>query len=250
MPSLFFLFLTFFTITSAQAGEWKFALGGEYISRVTKRGVVLYNSYQVFPIWALDLGTPNLQLVGSSLNYKLANKAETLRWRSRLVPNSTPDRPLFESRGVRQIESRKRTRTAEVDNFFEFHLPELMEIRLEISQDISVHKGTYAEIMSRFILGNWWKKKNGPMIQPALFASSVMGTAAHNEYLYGRGARRSGATNWTWGLLVGSPGAVDTFWPTFQITRFHVIGPAASGSLVEGKKSGTQVLVLAAFRIF
>lgn len=235
---------------AAIASNWKVAFGGEYLSQSTKRGTVLYDSFQVIPIWALDLGSPDLQLVGTSLYYKRTWADGRVRWRTRLVPNATPDRPLYETNGNRQGADRKRTRTGEWDNFFEFHIKDLAETRLELSQDISAHKGTYFELSQRLILGGWWERNGAPMLQPALFMSLGGGSAAHNEYLYGRGAGSGGFTNWGGGLLVGSPGAIDTFWPTIQITRWQNFGPAKRGAFVGGKNSGVQIIALAAFRIF
>jgi hypothetical protein len=233
-----------------KSGDFGGAVGAEYLSNITKRGVVLYNSFQVIPIWALDLGSPNFQLVGTTLNYKKSFQKDTIVWRTRLVPSATPDKPLYTTQGNIQPNSKKRTPTGEWDNYLEIHVRNRAESRILISQDISVHKGTYLEFMQRIVLGNWLERNGKPMLQPALFASVGWGSAGHNNYLYGRGAGLAGFTDWSYGLLVGSPGAIDTFYPTLQITRFHVLGPAKSGTFVEGRASGTQVIALAAFKIF
>lgn len=88
------------------------------------------------------------------------------------------------------------------------------------------------------------------MLQPALFSSIGWGSADHNGYFYGNEKSTSGFTNYSYGFLIASPGAIDSFYPTLLITRYHVMGSFKSGSKLYGKNSGTQVVALGAFRIF
>ena len=66
--------LTFLFATHSQADFFKkedfvVALGGQYSSLLERRGMIVYDGYQAFPIYSVNVFNPDLQLVGSTLNY-------------------------------------------------------------------------------------------------------------------------------------------------------------------------------------
>jgi hypothetical protein len=205
----------------------------------------------VIPIYSVNLFNPNLQLVGSSLNYRWGSYTDTLTIRARFNLDSTNDSPLYET-AEKKASRVRRQGTSEVEGFIEWRPLEILELKLSLAQDVGVHKGTYAEIGARFIMANLLLKENGlAMIQPALFTNLGGGTESHNAYLYGRGAG-GGLSNYAYGLSISSPAVIDTFYPVVKITRFGMVGDKVrSAQFVRAnERDSWQALALAAFKIF
>jgi hypothetical protein len=231
--------------------DFAVALGAEYLSQLERRGIIVYKGYQVFPIYSVDLFNPDLQLVGSSLNYRWRLDSQALTLRTRLSIDSTNDSPLYETK-EKKTDRIRRTSTSEVEGFLEWRALSYMELSASISQDIGAHGGTHGEVGTRLILGNFvQREERGAMIQPALFGTLGLATKRHNEYLYGNGAEK-GLSHYTFGFSVSSPAVIDTFYPVLKISRFGLLGNKnRSAAFVRSdEKDSWQILALAAFRVW
>lgn len=227
------------------------ALGVEYVSLLERRGMVVYDGYQIFPIYSVDLFNPNLQLVGSSLNYRWRSENQGLTLRSRLNFDATNDSPLYET-AEKEADRIRRKTTNEIEGFLEWRAFSQLELNANISQDIGAHGGTHGELGTRIILGNFYKREGrGAMIQPAFFGYLGAATKNYNDYLYGLGAE-GGISHYAYGFSISSPAVIDTFYPVFKVTRFGLIGDGnRSASFVRAEERDSwQILALAAFRIW
>jgi len=235
---------------SFSSKNFKVAIGGEYLSLLAKRGVVTYGSYQIIPIYAVDVFHPDLQIVGSSLNYKMAWDGDKYLVRFRYSHNAAGDRPLYET-AEKETQRVRRTRTAEVESFFEYTLLPWAELHFSVSQDISVHRGTHGSFGTRLILGNYWMKGERPMIQPAIFLEGGLASKSHNQYFYGEGAR-GGLSNYSVGFSVSSPAVIDRFYPVLRVSRAGILGKEnRSASFIRSsERSHWQIIALGAFRIW
>lgn len=234
-----------------QKKDFAVALGAEYISLLERRGMIVYEGYQLFPIYSVDLFNPDFQLVGSTLNYRWRSEDRRLTFRSRLNLDSTNDSPLYET-SEKEKDRIRRSTTSEIEGHVEWYAFQQLELSGNIGQDIGAHGGTHAEITTRVIVGNFWRKENGgAMIQPAFFGTLGGATESHNRYLYGTGAE-GGLSHYAYGFSISSPAVIDTFYPVLKITRFGLLGDSnRSASLVRSdEKEGWQALVLAAFRVW
>jgi len=254
---LFFItFLGFAVSSTANASffskeNFAVALGAEYVSLLERRGIIVYNGYQIFPIYSIDLFNPDLQLVGSSLNYRWRTSDQALTVRTRFNFDSTNDSPLYET-AEKKTNRIRRTMTSEVEGFLEWRALSHLELTTNISQDIGAHGGTHGEVGARVILGNFLQRENrAAMIQPALFGIFGVATKNHNKYLYGVGAE-GGLSHYAYGFSISSPAVIDTFYPVLKITRFGLLGDKnrSAAYVRSGEKDSWQVLALAAFRIW
>lgn len=100
--------------------EINLSLGAEYLSNLSKRGMTLYDSHQVIPIYAVDFGRNDLVIVGSGIYYH-NDINRYVRYRSILKFNATGDQPLYETGGVRSLMTRPTTH--EWDNVVELAAP-------------------------------------------------------------------------------------------------------------------------------
>ena len=234
----------------ANASDWswkhyKLSVGAEYLSNLTKRGATLYDAYQVIPIFAIELLHPNLEIIGSSINYQYRLN-DHLLYRTRLALGATGDQPLYETTLAAPT---PRDSTNEFDTFLELGWPGWGEITLQHSQDLKAHNGFYTEVQVRAVLPGFTVKNR--FFEPGIFASYGGGDEEHNEYLYGSGAGKLGATNYSVGLSISSPPEIDHFFPVFKFTYYELIGAAnRNASLVRDKTSGIQVLALFAVGVF
>jgi len=195
-------FLGFLAVVSAlfsapaqvQALEFNLSLGAEYLSNLSKRGMTLYDSFQVIPIYALDLGSNDFVIVGSGAYYR-NDLTDQIRYRSIINFNPTGDKPLYETNGVKA--DTPRPVTYEWDNVIEFEVPGRGEASVALSQDLNAHKGRYIQTGMRLISyrPSWWAQK----LEPAVFGTIGGGTEAHNRYLYGAGAE-SGLSHYEYGF--------------------------------------------------
>jgi outer membrane scaffolding protein for murein synthesis (MipA/OmpV family) len=226
------------------------ALGGQYMSLIERRGIIVYDGYQAFPIYSVNLWNPNLQLVGSTLNYRWSLLEDTLVLRARANFDATNDEPLYETDEKEEDRIRRKT-TNEVEGFVEWRAAKLLELNANISQDVGAHGGTHAEIGTRIILGEYIKKNKSYMIQPALFASIGAASKDYNEYLYGSGAV-SGVSHYSAGFSISTPAVIDYFYPVFKATWFGLIDSEnRNASYVrKNEKDSFQILALFAFKVF
>lgn len=256
MSKIILLFTFFFSLTSHCADldlSWDKvhgAIGAEYFSNMSKRGIITYGGQQLIPIYSLDLGSPDLQLVGSAITFRTPLKDENWLFRSRLYFDSTLDQPLYFTEEEKKEDRVRREITHELDLFLEYRFQQRGELTLMISQDLSAHSGTYGEISGRLVLGNFLPKNNSSLLQPALFATLGGGTQNHNSYLYGEGASGLSLTNYSVGLSISSPAVIDIFYPVVKITYFKVLGDENRSASHVKERSGWQALALFAFRVF
>ncbi len=230
--------------------KFQVALGLQADSLIYKRGIITYEGPQAFPIYAVSLFHPDLILAGSALYYKQRVLYENLYFRTRLNVNSTNDTPLYFT--TEKEEDRiRREDTTELDLFLEYLMPNESFLRLNLSQDLVAHKGHYLELRARLGLLNLIKNEGErALIQAGLFVAAGYGDQRHNEYFYGQGANKSGVNNIEYGISVVSPKVIDLFWPTFTISRFHLLGEEnKNGSFVQELK-GWSAQALFAFKVW
>jgi len=240
-------------ITTVQATDkwkynyFKFSIGAEYLSNLNKRGATFYDSYQVIPIFSIDLFSKDLFIVGTSLNYrhKINNY---LLYRAKLNINATGDKPLYKT-GLEINKLDQKAKTNEIDNILEIRSKKQGEISLLISKDLQAHNGSYLELKIRKIAFN---QKVGKLnFQTALFTSIGAGTKAHNKYLYGEGSSAFSLTNYSYGLSISAPPAIDYIYPVLNIKRYGILGSKnKNASLVRDNNSNWQIIALFAFNIF
>ncbi len=228
---------------------FKIALGGKFQSSLQKRGAIFYRSWQLTPIWAIDLFHPSLQIVGSTLLFS-HHLTDWLRYRSRFALSATGDRPLYLTGGMGEGPQNQRKGTMELDQFLELRDPLRGELRFQVSQDLSAHGGTHLEAKLRAVVANIeWKPEL--ILQPALTAALGLGSQSHNEYLYGSGAGEFGANHASFGLSLAMPPAIDYFFPVLEIERTMILGNEnKNASLVQGRTSGYQVTFLFAIELW
>ncbi len=229
--------------------DFNVALGVQGNSLLYKRGIVTYEGYQIVPIYTVELFNPKLSMAGGALYYK-HELSKNLLLRTRLNFDSTLDEPLYktlEDEGARI----RRESTTELDVYLEYTVINDSFFRFLISQDVVAHKGHYFELRGRLALLDLYKKTlQKPLIQLGIFSSIGYGSSEHNGYLYGSGAHTSGFNNLEYGISITSPKVIEQFWPTFKITRFHVLGDNnKEGSYVQETK-GWSVEALMAFRVW
>jgi hypothetical protein len=225
--------------------HFKFALGAEYLSNLQKRGATLYDSYQVIPIYSAEIFSKNLVAVGTSLNFKhqLSNR---MLYRAILNLNATGDEPLYET-GEEFDKQIARDKTTEVDQRFEYGLPMYGEVYLHYSKDVAAHWGSYTELGLRAVLVTIETQKLN--WQASLTATVGGGNKFHNRYLYGANARY-GSTNYSLGVSLAAPPAIDHYFPVVEVKHYKLAGAAKNGVLVADKQEGVQVIALFAVKVF
>lgn len=223
--------------------NWRFSLGAAYVNKLSKRGLVTYNGDQLLPVISLNLGSPRFFISGLTLNYKMT-PLNDLTLRLRLNGNSTYDDPLYTSQ--ESLDARpQRQKTSEGEFFWEWVALPWLEINGGLSQDLIAHKGFFADLGFRLILGNF--KDN--LIEPAIFASKGVGNLAHNEYLYGVGALEGSAVE-TLGLSIAAPSKVDAFYPILKISKSWLHTNIRNGAFVRPNEiENFQVLLWGAVRV-
>lgn len=221
--------------------DFHFALGAETLNQFHKRGITTYGGYQVFPIFAVDLFNPNLQIIGSSLHYRLFF-TKNFYLRTRLATNSTKDKPLYFT-SEKELERVRREKTNEADLYLEYKSSENHYYRFQFSQDLVAHKGQYAELFGHYPL---W----GGFYQLGIFTSLGAGTTRHNEYFYGSGAGKFGLNNLEYGLMLTAPSVIDMYFPVVRISHFSILGNENKSASFVQEKSGFSIEALFAFRIF
>ena len=234
---------------SAQAseeGKLTVAAGAEYLSNLSKRGATFYDSYQAFPIFAIQLWSPNLLIVNSTLHYKL-DITDHLRYRSILNVNATGDEPLYET-GPEVDKAALRDTTHEWDHVLEFRRDRVGELSLTWSKDLKAHHGFHVELGARVVL---WNQPLGKLtFQPALTAAYGVGSVAHNRYLYGAGvSSETTPTHTRVGFSISAPPNIDPYFPVIQVTHYRLTGKNRDGQRVGDKTEGLQVLALFAVRL-
>lgn len=227
--------------------DFVLALGLEGKSQVVKRGIITYGGYQIIPIYAVNLFNPNLQLIGSSLYYKIQLN-ENILLRTRLRFNASKDKPLYETSEVNDARV-TREKTNEFDIFFEYSSQKGHYARLEVSKDITAHHGIYSEVHLRYAFASFKGEGRQALIQPGLLASIGYGDKSHNSYLYGEGASKSSFNNYEYGLYLTSPKVIEPFWTTFKVSKFGLLNESKLGSYVD-EKEGIAVEFIAAFRVW
>ena len=169
--------------------------------------------------------------------------------RSRFSPGGPGDKPLYET--GEDISARSdRDSTMSWTQFVEFGTSERGELSLQWEQDLKEHFGSYFELGGRLVLKNIpFRSYN---LQPSLVATLGMGTADFNEYIYGVGAADSLAVNnYSVGLQLNVPPAIDHLFPIFKIQYYEVLGSSnRNASLVSGDEKGFQAMLIVAFKVF
>ncbi len=230
--------------TEVRAIEFNLSLGAEYLSNLSKRGMTLYDSFQVIPIYALDPGFKHFVIVGSGAYYR-NELTDRIRYRSIINLNATGDKPLYETRGVSA--DTHRPITHEWDNVIEIEVPGRGEASVALSQDLSAHKGRYLQAGIRVIL--YRPSEWVPNLEPAVFGNIGGGTVAHNRYLYGSGAE-GGLSHYEYGVSLSLPPNIDRYFPILYVKRFGILGTHNQNASLVVRESNTQIVALFAFKVW
>lgn len=233
------ILLTFLT----QASDFEFSLGAQSSSLLYKRGIITHKGFHLAPFISINVPKWNLLFAGSSLYHKL-EFTEKFHLRSQLHFNSTNDEPLFYV-NEKEEDRIRRDETNELNLFFQYDFTKSSYARIQYSKDLKAHKGNYFEFEGRI---DFFNNDKG-FLNPGLFASIGHGDDKHNEYLYGLGANGS-VSNYEYGFSIVSPRAIESFWPTLKITRFHILGDENKKAAYVKEVKGFSIEALVAFRVW
>jgi hypothetical protein len=216
-------------------------LGARYSSVLEKRGVILYDGFQIDPIVGVFLFDDKLEFLGDSIGYRDFVAGKWLRLRTRFV--SITDKPLFPSTDAIRNGSPDRKDTYEWENRAEFFLPGYndhyqAEFDLGIAKDLSAHHGTYIDIQAKAKLFDYRIPVLATKVEPNLFGSLGWGDTAHNQYFYGPSANHAGINNFSYGLWFAFPEQADRYYPIVQLTHFQTLGDYRNGEYAQGRNSG------------
>jgi hypothetical protein len=237
--------LTGHTMAEFSKDNLVIAIGAKVESILTKRGLITYGSEQVIPIFAIDIFSPDLQLIGSGLYYKYQFSNTKFNYRFRYNFNATNDSPLYESSEAddKRIE---REQTSEIDNMFEFETKNHYT-RILFSKDIIEHMGLFTELHIRQRFYEHKIGKKNLVLKYNLFYETGHGDNKHNNYLYG--INKSDITYHSYGINLSTPEVIDSFWPVIQFERFELLNSARDGVYVD-EKAGYKFSALMAFKVW
>lgn len=224
------------------------AVGAEYLSQLDRRGVVTYGSYQLIPIFAVDLFHPSLQLVGSTLNWR-DQISESVLYRIRLNLDAANDTPLYYT-GEKEESRVRRKVSSELEFFAEVTPVSFIETTLNAGTGLGGYSGLFAEGSLRLKLGRYFERGKGFLAEPAITASVGGGSNEHNLYYYGPGSA-PGLSYATVGISVASPGIIDHFYPWFKVYRSTLLGANRDAQYVKTEeREHWTFLVLGALKVW
>lgn len=224
------------------------AVGAEYVSQVDRRGVITYGSYQAFPIFSVDLFHPDLQLVGSTLNWK-SQIGDSMLYRLRLNADAPNDTPLYVT-GEKLDDRVRRPSASEAEVFLELNPTSWLEATFNYGIGFGGYQGSFGELSLRLKIGQFLERPRGHLLEPALFATLGGGSTTHNEFYYGAAAT-AGLSFSTVGISFVSPGIVDHFYPWLKIYRSALVGDNRTASYIRPEeREHWSFLLLAAKRVW
>jgi hypothetical protein len=200
-------------------------IGIRYSSILERRGVTLYNDFQVDPVFGIFLLDDKVEIFGDSISYHDFVFEDKIRLRTRLQQIS--DKPLFPSYASVKDNYPERNDSFEWVVGAEFFLPSYdndykAEIDLTYAKDLKEHFGNYLDVLAKvkvyeFNLFNY-------RIEPNVFGSVGWGDSAHNQYLYGPSASQDGFNNANYGLWFAFPDEADRYYPILLLSHYSVLG--------------------------
>lgn len=119
--------------------QFGLSVGLKYQNRLSKRGLITYDSWQLLPVVSADLFCNCLFLVGKSIHYK-QQLTPWLRLRSKLALDATGDTPLVET-GDTPATPKKTSN--EISFGAEWTWQERGEFGANFNKDVSSHYGSY-----------------------------------------------------------------------------------------------------------
>ena len=215
------------------------SLGLEGISLVQRRGATFYDSYQVFPLLAVKLFHPNLQIVGSSL-YLSHQANKNIRIFSIINPQIS-NQPLYETGGIEAAEEEKTA--SEWDHLFEYKIDRHI-LSLLYSQGLSGHLGAHLELRYRYTFLEFMLKKFS--VQTSGEFKLGWGSLAHNQFYYGKNIANSGLNFCSLGLVLTGEPRVDRLFPLLEIHYNQIIGDNRFGNSVSNKPHNLYFLFILA----
>lgn len=248
--TILFTLATFLSNARAEFATKNFAVavGAEYFSQLDRRGIVTYGSYQLIPIFAVDLFHPSLQLVGSTLNWR-QQISDSALYRLRLNFDAANDVPLYYT-GEKEAERVRRTTSSEAEFFLEYTPFSFLETTVNVGTGFGGYSGLYSEASVRLKLGRYLERGKGFLIEPAITASVGGGSDEHNRYYYGAGSS-PGLSYTTVGISVASPGIIDHFYPWLKIYRSTLLGSNREALNVrQNEREHWTFLILGAVKVW
>lgn len=216
-----------------------FNVGARYSSLLEKRGLILYNDFQIDPALAIFLFDDRLEFWGDTLSYRDFIYQDKVRFRTRLT--SVTDNPLFPSHDSIREDRPDRPTTYEFINSLELFLAGyndnyMAELDISYYKDISRHYGNFVDLLAKIKLTDF--NILNKFVEPNLVLGAGFGDKAHNKFYYGPADETSGFTNYSIGMWLAFPREADRFFPIVQLTYFAVAGDHRHQAYAEGYNQG------------
>lgn len=218
--------------------ELEVSIGLEGISSIQKRGATFYDSYQVFPLLAIKLFNPQLQIVGSSL-YAHLKLTDNLRVFSILNPQIS-NQPLYETGGKEPNEEKT---AAEWDHMLEYKQGKNL-VSLLVSKGFKGHFGSHLELRYRYNLVDFILKSFSA--QASAEFKLGLGSALHNQFYYGDNANESGLNYYSLGIVLTGEPRVDRLFPLIEGHYNRILGDNRQGVDVKSKRQNFYFLFILA----
>ena len=218
------------------------ALGFAFFSNLSERGATFYESYQVYPVFTLELFHPNLKVYMPNIFYRH-------RWNEYVLfrggINSVQVEVPYETNEEKKDYQRKDT--FEAVGFVELGLPRYGEWTFRLNQDLSEHNGMSIENRLRWIFYNLNLPGEDSELQFALSYTLGVGNKDHNTYFYGKNANEDfGISHHAMGFSISN--SEDHLYPIFELRYYEVLEDKnRAASIAKDKRSGIFVQLFFVF---
>lgn len=228
-------------------------VGARYSSVLEKRGLILYNDFQIDPAITIFMFDDRLEFWGDTLSYHDFIYEDKIRLRTRL--SSVSDDPLFPAYNSIRESRPNRPTTYEFINSVEMFFPGYndnyqYELDITWAKDISRHYGNYLNALAKIKLTEFHSSLLNKRVEPNLVLGAGIGDKAHNKFFYGPDDEATGLTNYSYGIWLAFPDDADRFFPIVQLTYFSVTGDHRQAAYAKDYNQGWLASVIYTFRVF
>ena len=186
------------------------AIGIKGLSQLEKRGVIYYPAWQVQPVFSVNLGSPNLQLIGTELHMK-KDLHEYLRIRGIADINVLPE-ALYETESEEVVEL-EQEQSHEFIGQVEFTPSPYFEIYGSVAQDLKAHWGRFYTLTLQSVLASFQTKTP---LQINFYFQGGSGDRRANDYFYAY----SPGTVFSYyhaGLSLTAEPVIDKYFPVIRL---------------------------------
>ena len=224
--------------------------GVRFSSLLERRGVILYDDFQIDPVITLFFFDDRVEFLGNSIGFRDYLYKDIIRLRTKF--SSVSDDPLFPSRESVRKRFPNRENTYEWTNAVEIFIPGynehyLAEINLNYSKDLKAHHGNYFELKGKIKLFSY--QFLDTTWEPNFVSSIGWGGEKHNQYYYGPDDKQSGLNHYSLGLWLALPDKVDRYYPNFQVKYFSTTQSHENKKYSSGNHEGVLVSFITAFKV-